>query len=214
MFLDRADAGRKLAERLRRYRGRKDLLVLALPRGGVPVAYEVARDLGAELDVLVVRKLGVPFHPELAMGAIASGGAIHISRDVIQAAGISQAEFEARLARERAELQRREAAYRGERPPPRVKNRTVIVVDDGIATGASMHAALAALRSLQPAELICAAPVAPADSAARFTDVADAFVCIHAPAEFQAVGQFYRRFDQTSDAEVQQLLAQAGRSAT
>lgn len=213
MFADRSDAGRRLAARLYDLRGDDDLLVLALPRGGVPVAYEIARELRAPLDVLVVRKLGVPFQPELAMGAIASGGAIHLNDEVVRLAGVDGVQLTTVIQRERAELERREAAYRGQRPPPQMQGRTVIVVDDGIATGASMLAALAALRPLKPAALICAVPVAPPEAAARLAGAADRFVCLLTPPDFSAVGQFYARFEQTTDAEVRTLLERASPAA-
>jgi putative phosphoribosyl transferase len=209
MFDDRTTAGRALAESLAQYRGRNDVIVLALPRGGVPVAFEVAQALGAELDVLVVRKLGVPFQPELAMGAIASGGAVYRNMEVLRLAQVSEREFETVLARERTELQRREALYRGARPPLQVNGRIVIVVDDGMATGASLHAGLAAMRMLRPAKLVAAVPVAPPDAVERLAGLADDFICIAAPEDFHAVGQFYRRFDQTSDDEVRDLLARS-----
>lgn len=207
-FDDRHAAGRLLAGALRAYAGRSDVVVLALPRGGVPVGYEVAKALGAELDVLIVRKLGLPYHPELAMGAIASGGAIDLNRNVIEMSGVTQRDIEGVLAQEHRELERREALYRGSRPTAQIEGRTVIVVDDGIATGASMRAALKALRTLKPAKIIVAVPVAPIDTRERLQDVADEFVCVLSPADFQAVGQFYRNFDQTSDDEVRALLAQ------
>ncbi len=207
-FDDRHAAGRLLAGALRAYAGRSDVVVLALPRGGVPVGYEVAKALGAEFDVLIVRKLGLPYHPELAMGAIASGGAIDLNRNVIEMSGVTQRDIEGVLAQEHRELERREALYRGSRPTAQIEGRTVIVVDDGIATGASMRAALKALRTLKPAKIIVAVPVAPIDTRERLQDVADEFVCVLSPADFQAVGQFYRNFDQTSDDEVRALLAQ------
>ncbi|MBP3973649.1 phosphoribosyltransferase [Pseudoxanthomonas spadix] len=206
-FEDRHAAGRLLAGALRAYAGRSDLVVLALARGGVPVGYEVAKALGAEFDVLIVRKLGLPHHPELAMGAIASGGAIDLNRNVIAMSGVTQRDIEGVLAQEYRELTRREALYRGARPAARIEGRTVIVVDDGIATGASMRAALKALRTRKPAKIIVAVPVAPIDTRERLQDVADEFVCVLSPADFQAVGQFYRNFDQTSDDEVRTLLA-------
>ena len=219
-FLDRRDAGRKLAAKLEAYAGRDDVLVLALPRGGVPVAYEVARALGAPLDVLTVRKLGVPRQPELAMGAIASGGAMFINQNVLKAAGVSDAALHAVGARERAELERREKLYRGARPAPEIYGKTVIVVDDGMATGASMHAAVLALRSLQPAHLVVVVPMAPADAARRLGGLVDAFVCGLTVEEFRfvcgltveefrAVGQFYRDFEQVTDVQVRHLLDEA-----
>jgi putative phosphoribosyl transferase len=207
VFADRAEAGRALAVRLDQYRGRKDLLVLALPRGGVPVGYEVARALGAALDVLVVRKLGVPYHRELAMGAIASGGALYLNPDVVRMAGVDERDLQAVQAAETVELRRREHLYRGDRPQLQVGGRTVILVDDGIATGATVHAAVAALKALEPAAIVVAVPVAPAEAAAWFAGTVDEFVSVLTPARFQAVGQFYRRFGDTADAEVRELLA-------
>ena len=206
-FRDRVDGGQALAHALAAYRGHEDLLVLGLPRGGVPVAAEVACALGAELDIIVVRKIGVPFQPELAMGAIASGGAVSLNEDVIRMAGVSAAQFEAVRVQEEAELERRERLFRGRRPPPRVRGRTVIVVDDGLATGASMRSALAALRALGARRVVAAVPVAPPDAAARLADACDAFVCVAAPPGFAAVGQFYEQFGQTTDDEVRALLA-------
>lgn len=208
-FRNRRDAGRQLAAKLEAYAGRDDVLVLALPRGGVPVGYEVARALGAPLDVLTVRKLGVPQQPELAMGAIASGGAMFINQDILKAAGVSDAALHAVGVRERAELERREKLYRGARPVLEIHGKTVIVVDDGMATGASMHAAVLALRSLRPARLVVAVPMAPADAARRLDDLVDAFVCGLTVEEFRAVGQFYRDFEQVLDVDVRQLLDEA-----
>ncbi|WP_029919694.1 phosphoribosyltransferase [Nevskia soli] len=206
VFADRIEAGQALARLLEPYKHHKDVVVLALPRGGVPVGYEVARALGVDLDVLVVRKLGVPSHRELAMGAIASGGAMYLNDDVVRMAQVSESQLQAVKAAEIKELRRRELLYRGNRPALEVRGRTVILVDDGIATGASAHAAIAALRALGPAAIVVAVPVAPADAAASFAAVADRFVCVHAPADFRAVGQFYRQFGDTSDAEVRDCL--------
>ena len=208
-FANRAAAGRELAARLQAYAGRQDVLVLALPRGGVPVGYEVARALGAELDVLVVRKLGVPGQPELAMGAIASGGARWLNQDVIRHARVSEAGLRRVEDEERSELQRREKLYRGAQAAPEIRERKVIVVDDGMATGASMRAGAMALRSLHPARIVVAVPVAPANAAERLAEVVDEFVCVHSPANFYAVGQFYENFEQTTDDEVRTLLNQA-----
>ena len=208
-FQDRFAAGRKLAQTLQAYAGRRGVLVLAVPRGGVPVGYEVAKALGAELDVLIARKLGLPRHPELAMGAIASGGALYLNPDVIAMSGVSQQEIDAVLADERIELQRRETQYRGARPPVRIDGRVVIVVDDGIATGASMRAAVMALRSQHPDRIVVAVPVAPPGAKQRLDDIADDFVCVLSPHPFHAVGEFYESFDQTSDAEVRRLLARS-----
>ena len=207
-FSDRHDAGRKLAHALHGYEGRKDVLVLALPRGGVPVGYEVARALGLGFDILVVRKLGVPYQPELAMGAVASGGALYLNRSLINQISISQREIETVLAVERAELKRRERLYRGERPAPQIEGRIIILVDDGVATGASMHAAVMALRTGNPARIVVAVPVAPDDAGMRFAADADEFVTLFSPADFRAVGQYYDVFDQTSDEEVRDLLSQ------
>ncbi|MGA8008849.1 MAG: phosphoribosyltransferase [Thiomonas sp.] len=206
-FKDRYAAGRLLAGALQAYAGRADVVVLALPRGGVPVGYAVAKALGAEFDVLIVRKLGLPFHPELAMGAIASGGAIDLNRNVIAMSGVTQSDIEGVMAREYRELERREALYRGSRTATPIEGRTIIVVDDGIATGASMRAALKAVRARKPAKVIVAVPVSPSDARQRLQDVCDEFVSVLSPADFQAVGQFYEHFDQTSDDEVRSLLA-------
>lgn len=206
-FADRHDAGRRLAGALREYAGREDVLVLALPRGGVPVGYEVARALGVDFDILVVRKLGVPYQPELAMGAIASGGAVYLNHPLIEHAGVSQREVEAILAAERTELARRERRYRGDRPPPTIAGRTLILVDDGVATGASMQAAVMALRSGRPARIVVAVPVAPSEAEGRFEGDADDFVTLFAPPDFHAVGLYYDVFDQTSDEEVHDLLS-------
>ncbi len=195
--------------RLGAYRDAPGLVVLGLPRGGVPVAFEVARALDAELDVLIVRKLGVPQQPELAMGAIASGGAVVLNNAVIDAAGLTHAHVDAVLRRERVELARRESLYRGDRPSLDIRGRTVIVVDDGLATGSSMRAAVIALRSLHPMALIVAVPIAPPDSAEMFTGMVDEFVCLQTPRDFHAVGWWYRDFDQVGDDEVRNLLSQS-----
>jgi putative phosphoribosyl transferase len=208
-FRDRVDAGRVLAERLRAYEGRPDLLVLALPRGGVPVGYEVAAALGAPLDVLVVRKLGLPGHEELAMGAIAAGGTTVINDEVVRLSGVPPELLEQVAAVERVELARRERLWRGDRPWPKVAGRTVVLVDDGLATGSTMRAALAALRTLQPAAIVVAVPTAPAAACERLAKEADAVVCAANPSPFVAVGQSYDVFDQTSDQQVRELLARA-----
>jgi putative phosphoribosyl transferase len=205
-FRNRRDAGRQLAERLKAYAGRSDVTVLALPRGGVPVGYEVAKALGAPLDVLVVRKLGVPQQPELAMGAIASGDARFLVDDVFRNAHVSRAALHAVEDRERAELARREKLYRGTRAPLQVRGRVVILVDDGIATGASIQVAAMALRSLHPGHIVVAVPVAPVHAAQRLGDAVDEFVCVYAPRGFHAVGQFYEDFGQTTDEEVRDLI--------
>jgi predicted phosphoribosyltransferase len=205
-FRDRVDAGRQLAERLTGYAGRADVTVLALPRGGVPVAAEVARVLGAPLDVFLVRKLGVPGHPELAMGAIAEGGAAVLSDDLIASLGISRTQIEHVAARERQELERRQRQYRGARPPSVLQDRTVILIDDGLATGSTMEAAIVALRSLEPARIVVAAPVGARESCKRIGHLADEIVCAYMPPSFNAVGQWYEDFSETSDEEVQRLL--------
>ncbi|WP_322083068.1 phosphoribosyltransferase [Burkholderia sp. BCC1972] len=208
-FADRADAGRQLADALCDYAGRSDVVVLALPRGGVPVAYPVACALRAPLDVLVVRKLGVPFDPELAMGAIATGGAMHLQRSVIRSMDVSDVQLADVIVRETAELHRREALYRGAMSPLPVDGLTAIVVDDGVATGASMRVALQALRERRPARIVAAAPVAPASARHVFDDLADAFVTVLQPLRFFGISQFYARFEQTSDDEVRRLLEAA-----
>lgn len=209
VFADRSDAGRRLARALRAYENRNDLLVLALPRGGVPVAFEVAQALRAPLDLLLVRKLGVPGHEELAMGAIASGGIQVLNREVVATTGVGDAELQTAVARERRELERREAAYRGERPAPEIAGRCVILVDDGLATGATMRAALTALRPQHPAALVVAVPVAPAEVLARLRAEADDLVCVQAPESFFAIGAWYRDFGQLDDDRVRDLLARA-----
>ena len=208
LFKDRTEAGRVLAERLRGEAG-LDLLVLALPRGGVPVAFEVAMALGAELDVLPVRKIGVPGQPELAMGAIASGEALYVDRNTIQATRVSQAQFDAVLAAERLELARREKLYRGNRPPIRVEGRTIVLVDDGIATGATLKAAALALKAQHPRRIVAALPVAPVGIEREFAEIVDAFVCVAQPSLFFSVGQHYEDFGETTDDDVRALLRRA-----
>lgn len=208
-FANRSEAGKCLARALNAYAGRKDILVLALPRGGVPVALEIAKALGAELDVIVVRKLGVPYQEELAMGAIASGGAKVLNEDVISSLGLSEETIEAVVRKETQELSRRERLFRGERPFPEVKGRTVILVDDGLATGATMRAAVAALRQLQPEAIVVAVPVAPPDTVAKLRQEVDDLICLATPENFYAVGQWYVDFSQVSDEEVRQWLAKA-----
>ena len=208
-FRDRTEAGQLLAERLTAYAGRPDVLVMALPRGGVPVAYEVARALGAPLDVFVVRKLGVPGHEELAMGAIASGGECVINDDVVEALRIPRHVIEAVSARELRELERRERAYRGDRPAPKVRGRTVILVDDGLATGATMRAAVHALRRLGPVRIVVAVPTAAPSTCEEFRHEADECVCNITPEPFHGVGLWYEDFSQTTDDEVRDLLERA-----
>jgi putative phosphoribosyl transferase len=206
-FRDRAEAGRALARALPHYAGRDDDVVLALPRGGVPVGYEVAQELGAPLDVFLVRKLGVPGHEELAMGAIASGGVLVLDDGVLRWLGISEHQLQRTLARELDELRRREAAYRDGRPLPDLKGKTVILVDDGLATGASMQAAARAVRRHEPARIVIAVPVASRATCDKFRDEVDEVVCAVTPAPFHAVGNWYEDFSQTTDEEVRELLA-------
>ena len=206
---DRTDAGRRLAAELTAYAGDPDVRVLALPRGGVPVAFEVARALRAPLDVFVVRKLGVPGHEEYAMGAIASGGIVVFDERVVRHAGVSDAQFQRVTVAERRELERRERAYRGDRPLPDVAGRTVILVDDGLATGSTMRAAVAALRQKGPKRLVVAVPIAAPETCDAFRDEVDEIVCAVTPEPFHAVGLWYDDFSQTSDEEVHDLLARA-----
>ena len=205
-FIDRIDAGRRLAKKLEAYCGRKDLLVLGIPRGGVPVAFQVATELGAPLDVFVVRKLGVPGHEELAFGAIATGGVQVLDPEIVEEAGISKQDIERIAARERQELNRREYVYRGGHRPLDLEGKTVILVDDGIATGASTMAAIAALRELKPVGIVLAAPVAPPSTCRRLRRKVDDLVCLDTPETFYAIGQFYEDFSQVSDEEVTSLL--------
>lgn len=206
---DRRQAGRILARELDEYAERDDVVVLGLPRGGVPVAYEVATALGAPLDVFTVRKLGVPGHRELAMGAIATGGVRVLNEPVVQMAGVSEPDIEAVEREERAELERREDRYRRGRAPLDVADKRVIVVDDGIATGSTMQAALEALARRAPASLVMATPVASVEACDLLRDHADGIVCAATPQPFRAVGAWYRHFDQTSDEEVERLLQDA-----
>lgn len=205
-FLDREEAGTKLAAALRRYQGRAGLVVLALPRGGVPVGYEVARELRAPLDVLIVRKIGVPDQPELAMGAIASGGVVIRNEPVIRAAGIGPDAFDSAVAIARNELSEREAALRGFRSRVEVADRTVIVVDDGIATGSTMRAAVEALRTMRPERIVVAVPVGAPEVVDQLSTIADEVVCLLTPRNLVAVGAWYRRFGQTTEEEVRRLL--------
>lgn len=208
-FRDRSEAGRRLAAALEGYAGRRNLLVLALPRGGVPVGFEVARALKAPLDVMLVRKLGVPGHEELAMGAIASGGVRILSDDVIAAFGITDRVIAAVAAQEQEELDRREKLYRDNRPSPLIRGRTVILVDDGLATGSTMRAAGLAIRAQNPEHLVVAVPVAPAETCAALRREVDDVICAASPEPFFAVGNWYEDFSQTSDAEVHELLERA-----
>jgi predicted phosphoribosyltransferase len=205
-FRDRHEAGRLLAEKLARYASRPDVLVLALPRGGVPVAYEVARALGAPLDVFVVRKLGVPGHEELAMGAVATGGVRVLNDEVVRGLGIPAYVIDAVTERELHELAQRERLYRGDRPPPDVRGRTVILVDDGLATGATMHAAIQALRQQKPAHIVVGVPTASPETCEALKAEVDDVVCAITPQPFYAVGLSYEDFSQTTDEEVRELL--------
>jgi putative phosphoribosyl transferase len=211
-FHDRTEAGRLLARELERYSGRDDVVVLALPRGGVPVGYEVAKALGAPFDVFVVRKLGVPGHRELAMGAIASGGLIVVDQELVRRLGIPEELIPRAIADELRELERREAAYRGDREPPQLEGKTVILVDDGLATGATMRAAALAVRERNSARVIVAVPVAPAETRERLRDDVDDVVCALTPEPFYAVGFWYDDFSQTSDDEVRELLGRAAKA--
>jgi putative phosphoribosyl transferase len=208
-FRDRTQAGRLLAERLGEYANRHDVIVLALPRGGVPVAFEVARALHSPLDIFVVRKLGVPGHEELAMGAIATGKVVILDSDTVHALRIPEHLVAAAVELEGQELARREEIYRGERPKPEVSGRIAILVDDGLATGASMRAAVAALRKLGPARIVVAVPVAAPSTCEHLAAEVDEIVCCRTPEPFYAVGLWYENFDQTTDDEVRDLLARA-----
>lgn len=205
-FADRFEAGRLLAAQLGQYAGDHEAIVLALPRGGVPVGFEIAAALRLPLDILVVRKLGVPGQPELALGAIASGGIRVINQDVVEAFSLSPESIERISAAEEVELQRREREYRGQRPALDPRGRTVILADDGLATGSSMRAAAQALRLRRPAKIIAALPVGSPEACAALALDVDSFVCLNRPDRFQAVGQWYERFDQIADTDVQQLL--------
>ena len=209
IFSNRREAGRKLAERLRGYANREDVVVLGIPRGGVPVAFEVAKALQVPLDILLLRKLGVPGHEELGFGAIASGGIRALNPEVVEALRISPLDIELVTNRERKELKRREHTYRGLRPPLNVKDLTVILVDDGIATGSGIRAAVGALRQMQPAQIVIAVPVAPSSTCDRLRPEVDDLVCLAMPEPFYGVGQFYLDFSQVSDKEVNELLDRA-----
>ena len=209
-FRNRTDAGRQLAEKLAAYAHRPGVLVLALPRGGAPVGFELARALGAPLDVFLVRKLGVPGYEELAMGAVATGGVRVLNDEIVRGLGISEHEIDAAAARELQELARRQRLYRGDRPLPDIAGRTVILVDDGLATGATMRAAIAAVRQQQPARIVVAVPTASPDTCEALKAEADDVVCAMTPEPFLAVGHWYEDFTQTTDDEVRELLARGG----
>src|SRR5881227_1563834 len=205
-FSNRVEAGRLLAEKLEKYAGREDVIVLGLPRGGVPVAYEVARRLHVPLDVFIVRKLGVPGFEELAAGAIASGSVRVLNEDVMRAIPYGDAAIEAVTAKETAELQRREEIYREGRAAPELRDRIAILVDDGLATGATMRAAVKALRQQGAAKIVVAVPVGPPDTCHEIEEQADEAICLSTPEFFQAVGQYYEDFSQTTDEDVRELL--------
>lgn len=205
-YANRQAAGRELAIQLSDRLGKEDFLVLALPRGGLPVGYEVARALSAELDVIVVRKLGLPGRPELAMGAVASGGVCLHNDRVLSEAAVPEEIFQKIAEDQQPEVARRERVYRGDSPPPRIEGRTVILVDDGLATGSTMVAAIQAVRRMHPSRVIVAVPVAPADTVTRLQHEADDVICLAIPRNFYGVGQFYRDFAQLSDSEVEKWL--------
>jgi predicted phosphoribosyltransferase len=208
-FVDRSDAGRQLAQELEQYAGRHDVVVLGLPRGGVPVAFEIAMALDLPLDVFVVRKLGLPGHEEFGIGAIASGGVRVVDQAVLRAYGVDPATLDRVTERERRELERRERLYRDDRPFPDVRGRAVILVDDGLATGSTMRAAIAALRQEGARELVVAVPVGASETCEAMKPLVEHLVCLYTPEPFYAVGLWYENFDQTSDAEVHDLLDRA-----
>ena len=212
-FRDRSDAGRQLGARLVSYAGRSDVLVLALPRGGVPVAAEVARALSAPLDVFLVRKLGMPGHEEFAIGAIASGGICVVNEETLRDYGVSREQVNAVVLAEQHELERRERQYRGDRAFPDVAGKTAILIDDGLATGSTMRAAVAALRLERPSRIVVAVPTAPSETCTELAAIVDEMVCLMTPEPFYAVGLWYEDFSQTSDDEVRTLLDHAQRVA-
>jgi predicted phosphoribosyltransferase len=209
-FRDRRDAGRRLADKLGAYANRTDVIVLALPRGGAPVGFEVASALGVPLDVFIVRKLGLPGQEELAIGAIATGGVRVLDRDLIRVARVSDADVERVTVAEQAELERRERQYRGDRPFPDVRNKTVILVDDGLATGSSMRAGVQALRQEGAGRIVVAVPVAAPETCDAFREIADDIICAETPEPFRAVGLWYDDFSQTTDEEVHDILDRVG----
>jgi putative phosphoribosyl transferase len=210
-FVDRTEAGKLLATRLTHYTGRQDTIVLALPRGGVPVAFEIARALSAPLDVFLVRKLGLPGQEELAMGAIATGGVRVLNRDVVAYLAIPQRVIDTVTQQEQQELERRERLYRGDRPAPELRGATVILVDDGLATGSTMRAAIVALKKLQPACIVVAIPVAPPSTVEELQSEVDEVVCLFTPEPLDGVGRWYQDFSQTADQEVRSLLDRAAK---
>lgn len=214
LFRDRSEAGQRLAQQLKAYANRQDVLVLGLPRGGVPVAFEVAKELNAPLDVFLVRKLGVPRHEELAMGAIASGGVRIINEELVKKLHVTEEAIARVAAQEQRELERREYAYRGDRPPLDVSGQTVILVDDGLATGATMHVAAIAIRQKQPKRIVAAVPVSAPETCDKFKVEVDEIICAETPRPFLAVGLWYSQFSQTTDAEVIDLLQKAAERET
>jgi predicted phosphoribosyltransferase len=214
LFQDRTDAGQQLAQKLNAYAGRNDVVVLALPRGGVPVAYAVAQALQAPLDVFLVRKLGLPGHEELAMGAIASGGVRILNREVIDAMRIPGEVIDAIIHREQQELARREQLYRDDNPSPSLQDQVAILVNDGLATGAGMAAAVTALRAHEPDEIVVAVPIAAAESCEQFAQRVDRMVCLETPTPFFGVGLWYENFTQVRDDEVRNLLTRAAERFT
>jgi putative phosphoribosyl transferase len=211
-YQDRTEAGRLLAERLAKYKNRPDVVILALPRGGVPVGFEVAQALNAPLDVFVVRKLGVPGQEELAMGAIASGGVRVLNEDIVQMLRIPDEMIEATVAKETEELERRERLYRGDRPGLDARGRVAILIDDGLATGSTMRAAAMALRRHLPSRIVVAAPVAAGSTCDELSNEVDEVICAETPEPFYAISLWYRDFTQTTDDQVRELLAQSARS--
>ena len=205
-YIDRFDAGKVLAKFLKEYYNKPDVIVLALPRGGVPVAYEIAKSLAVSLDVFIVRKLGVPWHEELAMGAIASGGTVVFNEDIIQTLNVSKTEINQVIQSEQDELKRREQMYRGDRVFPVLTDKTIILVDDGIATGATIQAAIKGIRQHNPAKIIVAVPVAATETYETIKKLADQIICPQIPSHFYAVGAWYENFSQTTDEEVFDLL--------
>lgn len=208
LFKDRRDAGRQLAQKLSSYADRSDVIVLALPRGGVPVAYEVARALNAPMDIFLVRKLGVPGHEELAFGAIASGGVRVLNNDVVWGLNVSDEAIDAVAQRELKELERRERAYRGDHPAQDIRDRIAILVDDGLATGASMRAAIDGVRAKDPAKIVVAVPTGAPETCEAFKSIVDEIICAETPKPFYGVGMWYQDFSQTTDEEVRILLEQ------
>jgi putative phosphoribosyl transferase len=208
-FQDRREAGQLLAKQLDFIKGKEGVIVLGIPRGGVVVAHEVAQAIGAPLDVYITRKIGAPYNPELAIGAVASDGGIVLDRDLIQQLGVPEDYVEKETERQRQEIERRTREYRGDRPPLQLAGKTVVVVDDGVATGATTMATLRALKEQEPKELVLAVPVGPPETIRELGKEADRVICLSTPRLFWAVGAFYAVFDQTSDAEVKQLLGTA-----